>query len=103
MLIAKAVLMKPEFTYSKIIGPDGKLVKEALSPVFSGGQYHDPVIIASPSGGMTPELFHHFIDMCVLPCFIPTISPENPVLALWESLGWRPVTHVVCLETERSQ
>jgi hypothetical protein len=34
MLIVKAVLMKPEFTYSEIIGPDGELIKETLSCLF---------------------------------------------------------------------
>jgi hypothetical protein len=35
MLIVKGTLMKPEYTYSEIIGVDGELIKQTLSKVFS--------------------------------------------------------------------
>jgi hypothetical protein len=83
MLIVKAMTMHPEYTYSDALDKDNNLVRETLSPVFSGGKWHDPVIAASASGGMTPSLFHQYIEQCVLPCY-PLISPTNKVLALWD-------------------
>ena len=73
LIIVRSAKLTKEHTCSYVAGDDGLPLKVTLPALRTAGKNRDAFVVATPNGGMNPELFPLHLEKC-----LPLPPPHVP-------------------------